>query len=73
VPYVRANRYYRVGGAKEEPAYYDDQNRNHAIFFLLETPRGVEEMEEIIRMRGSTSSRIGIFDLSVANGNTRSS
>lgn len=62
-PGVRANR-YGAGG----PEYYENANRDTAVIALVETPEGVKNFDEILRVPGLTAVFLGPVDLSVAMG-----
>ena len=62
-PGVRANR-YGAGG----PEYYEEANRSTAVIPLVESPEGVRNFDEILRVPGLTAVFLGPVDLSVAMG-----
>lgn len=62
-PGVRANR-YGAGGAE----YYEQANRNTAVIPLIESPRGVENFDDILAVEGISAVFLGPIDLSVALG-----
>lgn len=62
-PGVRANR-YGAGGSE----YYETANRETAVIALVESPEGVKNFDEIIRVPGLTAVFLGPVDLSVAMG-----
>ena len=62
-PGVRANR-YGAGG----PEYYENANRDTAVIALVESPEGVKNFDEILRVPGLTAVFLGPVDLSVAMG-----
>ena len=62
-PGVRANR-YGAGGSE----YYENANRDTAVIALVETPEGVKNFDEILRVPGLTAVFLGPVDLSVAMG-----
>ena len=62
-PGVRANR-YGAGGSE----YYETANRETAVIALVESPEGVENFDEILRVPGLTAVFLGPVDLSVAMG-----
>ena len=62
-PGVRANR-YGAGG----PEYYENANRDTAVIALVETPEGVKNFDEILRVPGLAAVFLGPVDLSVAMG-----
>ena len=62
-PGVRAN-HYGAGG----PEYYEEANRSTAVIPLVESPEGVRNFDEILRVPGLTAVFLGPVDLSVAMG-----
>ena len=62
-PGVRANR-YGAGGSE----YYENANRDTAVMALIESPEGVKNFDEIVRVPGLTAVFLGPVDLSVAMG-----
>ena len=62
-PGVRAN-HYGAGGQ----SYYEEANRNTAVIALVESPEGVRNFSEILRVPGLTAVFLGPVDLSVAMG-----
>ena len=62
-PGVRANR-YGAGGSE----YYAAANRRTAVIPLIESPAGVENFDEILRVPGVNAVFLGPIDLSVALG-----
>ena len=62
-PGVRANQYGRGGSA-----YYETANRETAVIALVESPDGVRNFDEIIRVPGLSAVFLGPIDLAVAMG-----
>lgn len=62
-PGARSNR-YGAGGGK----YYETANRETAVIALVESPEGVKNFDEIIRVPGITAVFLGPVDLSVSMG-----
>lgn len=62
-PGVRSNR-YGAGGSE----YYETANRETAVIALVESPEGVKNFDEIIRVPGITAVFLGPVDLSVSMG-----
>lgn len=60
---MRANR-YGAGGSE----YYETANRETALMALVESPEGVKNFDDIIRVPGLTAVFLGPVDLSVAMG-----
>jgi 4-hydroxy-2-oxoheptanedioate aldolase len=69
-PLVRANRY----GIGNWPEYQDAANKNTLLIALIEDLAGVENIEEIVSVKGVDAVFLGPFDMSVSaghKGNTR--
>ena len=62
-PGVRANR-YGAGGQE----YYEKANRETVVIALVESPEGVKNFDEILRVPGLTAVFLGPVDLSVSMG-----
>ena len=63
-PYVRANWF----GGEDCSAYYEKANRETTIMLLVEGPRGIEALDEIVQVEGVDVIQIGAVDLAVALG-----
>ncbi len=63
-PYVRANFF----GAGDIYNYYEKQNKETTVMFLLESVESIDNMEEIVKLEGADVFMLGVVDLSVDMG-----
>lgn len=62
------NPYTRAGGYQNSPHYAEKQNKNVLLSLVVESKKGVENIEEIIDNKNVDIVYIGTYDLSVALG-----
>lgn len=67
-PYVRANSWGIDNTENNYASYYVKKNKETVLSVLVESPNGVEELEDIIKVDGIDIIGIGTVDLSVALG-----
>ena len=63
-PYVRANHW----GSGDKTAYYEKANRETTLAVIVESPEGIADIENIIRVEGIDVIGVGKVDLAVAMG-----
>ena len=63
-PYVRANRW----GTEDLSAYYARANEETTLAVIVESPEGIANIEDIIRVEGIDVIGVGKVDLAVALG-----
>ena len=63
-PFVRANAY----GGEDRTDFYAKANAETAIILLVESPEGIRNLPEIVKVEGADMLQIGTVDLAVAMG-----